>query len=307
MIRSQKLAGTHRAGCTAPGSPAPRPSAFTNAGAAFTLIELLVVIAIIAILAAILFPVFASARESARATACLSNTKQIGTAQLMYSQDYDETIVPNNIFKSNSATSADPIASQKQGAWTELLQPYLKNQQLLFCPSYDEGRQIKALDDARCDGNGTPGSHEAAGGYAPNEVPAPSESNYLSHYGIARNADFYPLSSDCDKTGTGFLYAHYPGSGWSDDNTTFNSLALADIKEVSRTANISDGYTLVSRDGVYVRTRYGCEGQFRHKGSGANLTFLDGHSKYVQGNPEIVFDKESKFGCAYEKYFSYDL
>jgi prepilin-type N-terminal cleavage/methylation domain-containing protein len=61
---------------------------------AFTLIELLVVIAIIAILAAILFPVFARAREQARKTACLSNLKQIGTATLMYAQDYDETLCP---------------------------------------------------------------------------------------------------------------------------------------------------------------------------------------------------------------------
>src|SRR5436305_3040804 len=61
--------------------------------AAFTLIELLMVIAIIAILAAILFPVFAQAREAARKTACLSNIKQIGTACLMYAQDYDEALV----------------------------------------------------------------------------------------------------------------------------------------------------------------------------------------------------------------------
>src|SRR5215831_18373779 len=63
-----------------------------NARRAFTLIELLVVIAIIAILAAILFPVFAQARASARAISCVSNTRQSATAVLMYSQDYDETI-----------------------------------------------------------------------------------------------------------------------------------------------------------------------------------------------------------------------
>ncbi|MCS6831601.1 MAG: DUF1559 domain-containing protein, partial [bacterium] len=61
---------------------------------AFTLIELLVVIAIIAILAAILFPVFSQAREAARKSSCLSNTKQFGTGILMYAQDYDEAIVP---------------------------------------------------------------------------------------------------------------------------------------------------------------------------------------------------------------------
>lgn len=78
---------------------------------AFTLIELLVVIAIIAILAAILFPVFAQARESARATACLSNTKQMALGQLMYSQDYDETIIPSNLYR----TTIDSVDLQLAG------------------------------------------------------------------------------------------------------------------------------------------------------------------------------------------------
>jgi len=70
----------------------------------FTLIELLVVIAIIAILAAILFPVFAQAREKARCTTCLSNTKQMGSAILMYGQDWDETVVPELAYDAANPT-----------------------------------------------------------------------------------------------------------------------------------------------------------------------------------------------------------
>jgi len=90
----------------------------------FTLIELLVVIAIIAILAAILFPVFARAREKARQTSCLSNLKELALAQQMYAQDYDERMViyryPNPDF------------------WPHKLQPYVKNTQIYNCPSRTE-------------------------------------------------------------------------------------------------------------------------------------------------------------------------
>ena len=87
---------------------------------AFTLIELLVVIAIIAILAAILFPVFARAREKARQTSCLNNVKQLVLAELMYASDYDEFVLPLNI-----------------GGrwWQDLCMPYIKNEQIMVCPS----------------------------------------------------------------------------------------------------------------------------------------------------------------------------
>ncbi|MGC4047413.1 MAG: prepilin-type N-terminal cleavage/methylation domain-containing protein, partial [Armatimonas sp.] len=90
-----------------------------NTRRAFTLIELLVVIAIIAILAAILFPVFAQAREKARQTSCLSNTKQIGTGLMMYTQDYDETY-PMNIYM---GFQPGPCVHISQVA----IAPYIKN------------------------------------------------------------------------------------------------------------------------------------------------------------------------------------
>jgi prepilin-type N-terminal cleavage/methylation domain-containing protein/prepilin-type processing-associated H-X9-DG protein len=105
----------------------------------FTLIELLVVIAIIAILAAILFPVFAQARESARRTTCTSNVKNYGLAFLMYAQDYDETMV--------SQINGGSDLTQFQ----YLTQPYVKNRQILLCPSRTKTGCDKTIDPTgRC-------------------------------------------------------------------------------------------------------------------------------------------------------------
>jgi prepilin-type N-terminal cleavage/methylation domain-containing protein/prepilin-type processing-associated H-X9-DG protein len=117
---------------------------------AFTLIELLVVIAIIAILAAILFPVFAQARGKARQTSSLSNTKQLSMAFQMYAQDYDEMVVPNYWPGSNAADAApgctrpsrpgnpdQPCTAQVPG-WPMLLQPYQKNWGLVRCASVSD-------------------------------------------------------------------------------------------------------------------------------------------------------------------------
>ncbi|MBI5834961.1 MAG: DUF1559 domain-containing protein, partial [Armatimonadetes bacterium] len=101
---------------------------------AFTLIELLVVIAIIAILAAILFPVFAKAREKARASSCQSNLKQIGLAFHQYISDYD-TMWPNSGNAGNGNINDAAVVSNWQGWAGNVLAPYIKNTQIFACPS----------------------------------------------------------------------------------------------------------------------------------------------------------------------------
>ncbi len=266
--------------------------------AAFTLIELLVVIAIIAILAAILFPVFAQARESARATACLSNTRQIALGQLMYSQDYDETIIP--ALNVDPTLAGSTIDVQVANTWTTIIQPYLKNSQILLCPSFSASNTGNAMDQFDCDGDGnsTPGSGST--GWIP-----PKDNKYLSHYGVARHSIYW--QGICDKTGTQ-PYAYYPGSGFfTDDGTTWQTFteALASVVEPARTSNIGDALTVIRTDVNQVGTKFGCESRFRHKSSGGNFSFLDGHSKYLGGNPERYHLTDAN-GCQFEQYFTAD-
>lgn len=121
---------------------------------AFTLIELLVVIAIIAILAAILFPVFAQAREKARATACMSNCKQTGLALTMYTQDYDEFIP--TVDKTPYIGLDGTASKQSYINWTALLMPYVKSWQMFNCP--DDSRKWASTTTAANENNTASGN-----------------------------------------------------------------------------------------------------------------------------------------------------
>jgi prepilin-type N-terminal cleavage/methylation domain-containing protein/prepilin-type processing-associated H-X9-DG protein len=161
----------------------------------FTLIELLVVIAIIAILAAILFPVFARARENARKANCQSNLKQIATAAMMYRQDYDERWLPMSV-----------TTNGFQNWWPVLISPYTKNEGIFFCPSAD-GRWF----DCTCYGNQSP---RPLGGYGFNcgtggSAGAPA---WIGPTGMADAAVEMPANtilagdSDCINVGPGQFY-----------------------------------------------------------------------------------------------------
>ena len=123
---------------------------------AFTLIELLVVIAIIAILAAILFPVFARARENARRASCQSNLKQIGLSIMQYTQDYDEKL---------------PFACWADGSypWHFTVQPYTKSWQVFTCPSYTKTPTVTnaaaASASYMCNGGGSYSGTTGASGF----------------------------------------------------------------------------------------------------------------------------------------------
>ncbi|BCM92387.1 hypothetical protein IAD21_04266 [Abditibacteriota bacterium] len=104
---------------------------------AFTLVELLVVIAIIAILAAMIFPTFARARENARRASCQSNLRQIGLGLIQYSQDYDEILVPDWFVTNPNqglSTQSSSVANARY-KWTDAIYPYVKSEQIFICPS----------------------------------------------------------------------------------------------------------------------------------------------------------------------------
>ena len=145
----------------------------------FTLIELLVVIAIIAILAAILFPVFAQAREAARKTSCLSNMKQILNAELMYTQDYDEMLERIRVFAAPYPPNKWAYGAQ------DMLNPYTKNINIWKCPD-DSYPRVDCLSVAK--------------------KPGQAISYSFTHYQPG-----YDEGSDAGHTATFGLHAYYTG------------------------------------------------------------------------------------------------
>ncbi len=139
----------------------------------FTLIELLVVIAVIAILAAILFPVFATPHEKARSASCLSNTKQISLAYAIYNQEYDEGFPSTVSERQAPPGTPDTSVDRAPFSYRALLQPYIKSVQLFKCPSAPAYSAIGAGNwyptDYGCHLNGAylvPASNNHAADYA---------------------------------------------------------------------------------------------------------------------------------------------
>ena len=281
-----------------------------NRKRAFTLIELLVVIAIIAILAAILFPVFAQAREKARQITCLSNQKNLGTAVVMYAQDFDETIVP-------WLTALEYAGqNQRERVWPFKLQPYIKNgasqpsQQkpngVFSCPSWSQQNYLKAADAADCSGNGNPGSSGLS-------IAFPA-SEFYSNFGIA---GAYP--SVCGSGVQSDPYYHFPGSYATSamlDPCTGQVVpgvtrSMAEMLRPAETAIITDGVTMRTGGSIpgFILNTMGCEAGLMHQ-EGGNLVFLDGHAKRVARNNERYLRQAANVAAPnnwFKVYHAFDI
>jgi prepilin-type N-terminal cleavage/methylation domain-containing protein/prepilin-type processing-associated H-X9-DG protein len=171
-----------------------------RASRGFTLIELLVVIAIIAILAAILFPVFARAREKARQTSCLSNLKQLGTAALAYAQDFDERLMANNCVVGFYTLPNGSPSTSANCLWMYQMYPYVANHQVYNCPS-----SSTRLDPAAYDGSLGYGKNEILSTYPLAKITHPAETilmcdaqYYLADWDVRADPDASSGSDNAD-------------------------------------------------------------------------------------------------------------
>jgi len=196
----------------------------------FTLIELLVVIAIIAILAAILFPVFARAREKARQTSCLSNIKELNLGVLMYTQDYDEVLMRVNCNLGATYTLPNGLPHTGYMLWPVLLYPYTMNLQIYNCPSHS----------VRWSGNYTGtmsyGYTSTCWGYALADYKHPATT--LMMYDVMANAGFTNLYAP----GAGTAANNYLDSGFSDRHNGGSNCSFVDghAKWLTQSAALGD-------------------------------------------------------------------
>ncbi|MDX1932950.1 MAG: DUF1559 domain-containing protein [Capsulimonadales bacterium] len=253
---------------------------------AFTLIELLVVIAIIAILAAILFPVFAQAREKARATACISNLKQIGLALAMYKQDYDERNVHQWPFGQNPNPPADlPNVWDWDHSFYEVLWPYFKNRDITKCPSAGTAPYVSIPDPLR----GTPGGFSMS--YLFNETGWSDSSGNWNYMGNAL------ADAAIDRPSEQILISEATGlfGVWTTNSTPFQTDPNNTAWMIGYSENGYDSPNPFQDQDVTWRQVYNAPGAdyggvgaisqvvpARHTG-GNNVLFADYHVKFARG------------------------
>jgi prepilin-type N-terminal cleavage/methylation domain-containing protein len=249
---------------------------------AFTLIELLVVIAIIAILAAILFPVFASAREKARQASCISNCRQIGLASLQYNEDYDEQFVPSQT---------------KAQYWCEILAPYAQaappgngngskpETSIWVCPSDNNGANIQISYALNGFLTADDGANPNIPGLSLSAVDSPAETFLVGDgakiwFGNPGGSGFSPsdfIRVENIQAAEGTSACAKNGTGVTDDCVSFMKQYLA--------ANEGTGCNIEITCGPFPAWSWAEKvPDYRHSRTGntsgiADFVFVDGHTK----------------------------
>lgn len=207
----------------------------------FTLIELLIVIAIIAILAAILFPVFAKARENARRASCQSNLKQIGLGITMYAQDYDERLPMQSDNGVGGATSiinfADPTVGQSPNSLNVYyaIYPYTRSWQILTCPSATPGAapynpyQPNSNSAASYSVNGVFfDSNNAGGGVSSSRMPLSAINQPSSRIFLQERNSVYNFEASYPDSAGGGQFREWMYSTFSNNHFSGGNLLYAD-------------------------------------------------------------------------------
>ena len=236
----------------------------------FTLIELLVVIAILAILAAILFPVFSKAREMARMSSCGSNTRQLALAVMMYTQDHDETLPMVTNFAAPT-TAPDRV-------WMATVQPYIKNTGIFNCPSAPNP-QFSSTWAGR---GGLSIGYNATTGYDPAGVEAPTSVLPLAALDEASRCVLFaetPNGPDSLKY-RGYTFDPYQGNVHPSDSR----LSLPKIADVDLVA----GSPLPAGQLKPVFCRHFADGKNTGR---SNLVLADGHVKSYSASSILGMDK----------------
>lgn len=255
----------------------------------FTLIELLVVIAIIAILAAILFPVFAQAREKARSISCLSNTNQMGLALMMYTQDYDEHVCFNN--DGNWYQYPAGSGYYYLNTWESLLEPYMKDYALWICPSATINSGLYAGYDY------SPSSPWTSGPLKGSIQSAYTLNNYYN-YNSTYGGIFQSPSPDSIAAFDSPAQLIFCADGGQSPITAWDPEQIV-TQYVGMAINTTNNPPYLYAVGTYSQGAiFG-----RHMG-GANTVFFDGHSKWLTLGALSQSNYDSSVnGCIYH-YFS---
>ena len=250
----------------------------------FTLVELLIVLAVIALITAILFPIFARTREKARQGSCLSNLRQIAIASQMYAQNYDDTFLWNPAGEDTPGEVAAEQITERTGeqrhcadhpftSWAMLLQPYLKSWAVLRCPSFPADLSPAGWHDPSC---------YSGSGYGINAVLLADDCQPRTVGSLRHSTSEVALIGDSPVPWSGIWVERAPDApgpdGWAD------AVSLHGLDQWSHNLPPPDKMYWGWRSALAQAAGWGPE---VHSG-GSNFAFADGHAQFLRPSDKVI-------------------